>query len=142
MRRAYIASPFFNDRELSQVEGIKRILVDLGFEFYSPKDDAGILLPDATPQQRAAVVEENRRAIRDCDFVVCNTARKDIGSVWEAGYADGVGKPVVYFAEGLPGLFNVMLSETGIAVCTDLDDLRSYLRSIFPARRRYHGSIQ
>jgi hypothetical protein len=38
-------------------------------------------------------------------------------------------KPIVYFSAGLPpgAQFNLMLAQSGVAVCTSLEDLGSYL---------------
>ena len=48
------------------------------------------------------------------------TDEKDIGTIWEAGYAYGIGKEVVYYAETLGNNpFNIMLSESGVGIFKD-----------------------
>ena len=52
------------------------------------------------------------------------TDEKDIGTIWEAGYAYGIGKEIVYYAETLGNNpFNVMLGKSGIGIFTNHNDL-------------------
>jgi nucleoside 2-deoxyribosyltransferase len=37
-----------------------------------------------------------RQQIRDCAFVIADLTHKNNGAYWEAGYAEGLGKPVIY----------------------------------------------
>ena len=51
------------------------------------------------------------------------TDEKDIGTIWEAGYAYGIGKEIVYYAETLgDNPFNVMLGKSGIGIFTKYND--------------------
>jgi hypothetical protein len=45
----------------------------------------------------------------------------------ECGYATALKKPIVYFCQGLTGTFNLMLSRSGIKVCTTFEQLEDYL---------------
>ena len=58
-----------------------------------------------------------------------NTRDKDIGTIWEAGYAYSFNKPIVYFCAGLSegAKFNLMLARSGIKVCTSFEQLEDYL---------------
>lgn len=50
---------------------------------------------------RAAGVIDNimREKIRDAAFVLVDLTHDNSGAYWEAGYAEGLGKPVVYLCE-------------------------------------------
>ena len=125
--KVYIASPFFNPKQIDQVEFIKESLTQLGYEYFSPKDYF-VLDPNATAEDRTRIFDVNVEKIEWADFILCNTESKDLGTIWEAGFSYGIGKPVVFFAEGLPeGKFNVMLSEAGVSVNTTRDQLQEYL---------------
>tara|TARA_Y100000310_G_scaffold161731_2_gene161651 strand:- start:269 stop:706 length:438 start_codon:yes stop_codon:yes gene_type:complete len=144
--KVYIASPFFNPKQIDQVEFIKETLTHTGYEYFSPKDFF-VLKPDATQEDRKRIFDVNVEKIKWADFVLCNTEAKDIGAIWEAGYAFGIGKPVVFFAEGLPdGKFNVMLSEAGLAVNTTRQQLTEYLKTSTSAgyliQETYTGNTQ
>ena len=86
--------------------------------------------------------------MEECDWMLCNTRNKDMGSIFEAGYFHNLGKPIVYFCAGLPEgtQFNLMLAASGEAVCTSLDDLGNYLNfckeSGSIVSRRYGGKIE
>ena len=126
--KVYIASPFFNPKQVEQVEFIKSTLTKLGYEYFSPKDYF-VLDPNATAADRKRIFDVNVEKIEWADFVLCNTEAKDLGTIWEAGFSYGIGKPVAFFAEGLPeGKFNVMLSEAGTSVSTTREQLTQYLK--------------
>ena len=128
--KVYIASPFFNPKQIDQVEFMKNALTVTGHEYFSPKDYF-VLNPNATQEDRQRIFDVNCEKIQWADFVLCNTEAKDLGTIWEAGYAYGINKPVVFFAEGLPeGKFNVMLSEAGKSVNTDREQLIDYLERV------------
>ena len=40
-----------------------------------------------------------RIKIRDCKFMICDLTHDNNGAYWEAGYAEGLGKPVIYICE-------------------------------------------
>ena len=63
------------------------------------------------------------------NFLLVNTRDKDIGTIWEAGFAFAHQKPIVYFCAGLPegAKFNLMLARSGVKVCTSFEDLEDYL---------------
>ena len=129
----YIASAFFNPKQVEQVEYMKQALTEAGHEYFSPKDFF-VLNPNATQEDRTRIFDVNWEKIQWADFVLCNTEAKDLGTIWEAGYSYGIDKPVVFFAEGLPdGKFNVMLSEAGSSVNTTREQLQDYLSRVYDA---------
>ncbi len=49
---------------------------------------------------RAGVIDNIMRAqIRDAAFVIVDLTHDNAGAYWEAGYAEGLGKPVIYICE-------------------------------------------
>jgi len=49
---------------------------------------------------RAGVIDNLMRAqIRDSAFVIVDLTHDNSGAYWEAGYAEGLGKPVIYICE-------------------------------------------
>lgn len=119
----YLASPFFKDSQIQREEAVKNALRDIGYTVYSPREN-GILTPDATDQVRTKIFKENCEAIQKSHSILAITDEKDIGTIWEAGYAYGIGKEVVYYAETLgDNPFNVMLGKSGIGIFTKYKDL-------------------
>lgn len=119
----YLASPFFKDTQIRREDEVKNILRYNGYTVYSPKEN-GVLTPDATDEVRTKIFKENCEAIQKSRRILAITDEKDIGTIWEAGYAYGIGKEVVYYAETLGNNpFNVMLGKSGIGIFTNHNDL-------------------
>jgi nucleoside 2-deoxyribosyltransferase len=132
---------------LEELENIKAALDDLGLDYFSPKDE-NLCSPDADENFQDQVFNGNIRGMEECDWMICNTRNKDMGSIFEAGYFHKLGKPIVYFCAGLPAgaQFNLMLAASGLSVCTSLGQLKSYLRDCVGNNElislRYEGKIE
>ena len=140
----YFASPFFNPDQVEREERMIKHLRDLGFRVFSPKE-ACHLNPKADARMRELVFSENCNAINKSRAVFAVTDGKDMGTIWEAGYAYGTRKPVIYFAETLGNnTFNLMLAESGRDVYLSQDEVTygSLLESLRGAKRRYRGDIE
>jgi nucleoside 2-deoxyribosyltransferase len=79
--------------------------------------------------------------------VVVDTTDKDPVSIATAGYAYAKGLRVLYYAPGLPegAQFNLMLAKSGVAVCTNSEDLAACLDSLDQDsswKRPYAGLIE
>lgn len=62
--------------------------------------DLGYRLVDMRDMARAGVIDNiMRMLIRDAAFVVVDLTHGNQGAYWEAGYAEGLDKPVVYICE-------------------------------------------
>ena len=130
MKKIYLASGWFNPvqaEELSQLENI----FDTRSEHFALASPRRIFVcpPDAPEFVQLQTFEGNLSHIRSSDFLVVNTRDKDIGTIWEAGYAHACKVPIVYFCAGLPegAKFNLMLARSGIKVCTSFEQLEDYL---------------
>ena len=148
MKKCYIASGWFSDLWLEELETIKTTLDRLCLDYFSPKDE-NLCEPDSDADFQDQVFEGNIRGMEECDWMICNTRNKDMGSIFEAGYFHKLGKPIVYFCAGLPkgAKFNLMLAASGITVCTSIDELREYLSGCLQygnglVEKRYAGFIE
>ena len=64
------------------------------------RDAIGFDLVDLRNVSRAGVIDNILRAqIRDAAFVLVDLTHDNAGAYWEAGYAEGLGKPVIYLCE-------------------------------------------
>lgn len=64
------------------------------------KEDIGYDLVDMRDVARAGVIDNIMRTqIRDAAFVIADLTHDNPGAYWEAGYAEGLGKPVIYICE-------------------------------------------
>jgi hypothetical protein len=78
----------FGDAELDKV-------VDVCFRGAVAR--TGYALRRATDEQRAGLIDDQMRvSIRTARFVLADLTHANNGAYWEAGFAEGLGKPVIY----------------------------------------------
>lgn len=135
--KVYFASPWFNLDQLEREERVKGRLRELGFNVWSPKENSS-LSPITDPVIREKIFSANVEHIKSCDIIFAITDGKDMGTIWEAGFANGInevsknmfgriGKQIiiVYYCESLGpnGQFNLMLAQSGDITITKFEDL-------------------
>ena len=129
--RIYFASPWFTPEQEEREERLKAKLRSLGFDVHSPKETA-VCGAISDPETRKAIFDGNIQAITNADIVFAITDGKDMGTIWEAGYAYGLNDAhptypkikIVYYCETLGnGLFNLMLAQSGDIVITKFEDV-------------------
>jgi nucleoside 2-deoxyribosyltransferase len=129
-RKIYLASGWFNPTQAEELTQLEKIFDDR-HEFFDLASPRRIFVcpPDAPKDVQLHTFEGNLEHIESADFLVVNTRDKDIGTIWEAGYAYANDVPIVYFCAGLPegAKFNLMLARSGIKVCTSFEQLENYL---------------
>lgn len=123
----YIAAPFFNDEQIQRVERVKKLLSQLNWSFFSPKDESNLLFEE-NKENQTKVFDLNIKAIEKAKVLVVITNGKDTGTMFEAGFAFGKGKQIIYLYEGGQS-FNLMLSNSGIAT-TSIDELEAILSKL------------
>ena len=120
--KLYGAGPWFSSEQDERELRVKAKLRELGFEVFSPRE-ASSLPKDASVEDQEEVFRVDIEGILDADAVFAITNGKDMGTIFECGYAYAKGIPVFYFAEGLTGQFNLMLARSGKKAYTNLDDV-------------------
>lgn len=130
MKKIYLASGWFNQVQEEELTNLEKIFDERKehFELASPRR-IFVCPPNASKEVQDETFSGNLHHIETSDFLVVNTRDKDIGTIWEAGYAYAYNKPIVYFCAGLPkgAKFNLMLARSGIKVCTSFQELEDYL---------------
>lgn len=62
--------------------------------------EAGYELERVSDRPRAGVIDQVMRVkLRDAPFVIADLSHDNNGAYWEAGFAEGLGKPVIYLCE-------------------------------------------
>ena len=140
----YIASGWFNEAQAQDLENIKKVLTELKLTFFSPKDECKID-SSASIEKRNEVFNLNLTSINDCTILISNPRDKDMGTVFETGYAYANSIPILYYHDQ-PKRFNLMLSQSGVAVSTSPEDLKGVLKELFfnnsSYTRPYTGDIE
>jgi nucleoside 2-deoxyribosyltransferase len=124
--KVYLASGWFTPKAAEEVEALENLLGELGLNVASPRK-IFVCPPNAPLDVQKDTFKGNVEHIRTADFVLCNTRDKDMGTIFEAGVAFNANVPIVYFAQGLTGNFNLMLAQSGVKVTSSYDELRNYL---------------
>ena len=138
----YLASPFFNEEQIDRIERVEKILSEQeDYKTFSPRKEI-VLHPDSSEEDRDHAFNKNIENLSNCDLVVCITDGKDIGTIWEAGYAFGNGKKILYFCETLNGNpFNVMLAKSAYGIATSIEQLEEMFET-GNLNNKYEGKIQ
>lgn len=92
LKRAHISSKFaffarrFNNADLDRLFNacLHQAVLETGYELRPATQHAGLI---------DAVIEDE---IRRCRFVVADLSDANDGAYWEAGFAEGLGKPMIY----------------------------------------------
>ena len=130
MKKIYLASGWFNPIQAEELTSLESIFDSRSdhFELASPRR-IFVCPPNAPKEVQDETFNGNLHHIETADFLLVNTRDKDIGTIWEAGYAFAFKKPIIYFCAGLPegAKFNLMLARSGIKVCTSFEQLEEYL---------------
>lgn len=109
----YIAGPFFNDDQVKVIQRIEMLLKDKGINYFSPRSE-GVLLDLNEVDRQAAkhdIYLKNVEMICECDHMIAVIDDRDIGTIWEMGYATALQIPVTTMSNKDYGL-NVMLAES------------------------------
>lgn len=135
----YLASPFFNDEQLERVNFVNTKLRELGYKVWSPSHDGKIVKPREGLNIQKRIFNLNCIMIRQAKYVFAITDGKDVGTIFECGYAFGKHIPIIYFAETLKdGKFNLMLAQSGIKVILKREDLNDKLLEF----EKFNGEIE
>lgn len=132
--KIYLASPFFNEEELKNVEAAEQILRQRGFTVFSPRENEVRDESRFTQAWSMATFANDRRFIDWADVVVMlyYGGYSDSGTAWECGYAYATHKPVIVVHFG--GTSNLMVHE-GCHANISLEDLEAYDFDKMPAVR-------
>ena len=87
--RAFMAMEFNNDRINKAYEEFKDAVKSTGFKLFNLQEEPKPGLID----------NRLRTEIRNCEFLLADLTQGNNGAYWEAGFAEGLGKPVIYLCE-------------------------------------------
>ena len=138
--KIYLASPFFNEKELENVKIAEKILTERGFSLFSPRLNE--VRTDENTQQSWWSKEtfmNDKKFIDWADVVVMlyYGGYSDSGTAWECGYAYGTNTPVVVVQLGEDS--NLMVHE-GCHSNITLEELKTYYFEMLPAKP-YKGKM-
>ena len=119
--KVYISSGWFDKKQRKCLDILETYLQkNENFEVYSPRLNLK-LESTATMAERKKCFAENLKHIRQADLIVSSIEGKDMGTLWENGYAFALGKKIIYtwFTAPKDKKINLMLSMSGIKTFTN-----------------------
>ena len=123
--RIYLASPFFNDKEVDYVNQVEEILKEKNQTVFSPMRNQYDHLKSGSRHWSVEIFRNDVKFIDWSEIVVAiyHGNYSDSGTAWELGYAYGTNKPVIVVHVGENS--NLMVHEGGHANIT-LEELKDY----------------
>ena len=144
--KIYFAGGWFTPAQEEEHTRIGKFLESYkDFEIFNPRY-AGNLNTGKETEHTNQVLLNNCNAIDNADLIIAITDYKDMGTLWECGYAYAKKKPIIYYCETLGDKpFNLMLAKTG-NVAKNITDLNKLLKSdkinIFKQIYSFDGLIE
>ena len=108
----YLAGPFFNMAQLWLIDEARAALRGMGLKVFSPFHDVGVGKSQDVAPKDIEALKNSRALLAVIDGV-------DTGTVFEAGYARALDKPVIAFSQSTPEEPLKMISGTGCEVVPD-----------------------
>lgn len=90
MKKIYLASPFFNEKEIERMSKVLEILREKNLDVFAPYENQHKELEFGTQEWRDTVFKSDVNGIDTCDMVVSIISQgnySDSGTAWELGYA-------------------------------------------------------
>lgn len=126
--KIYLASPFFNEREIENISQAVEILKRKGYEVFVPMEHDVENKENLTnPQWAEEIFKIDRNGIDNSDVVVLlyGGMYSDSGTAWECGYAYAKGKKVVVCCYNIEQT-NLMIVNGCHAFLNSIDALLDY----------------
>lgn len=149
MYDVYLAGPFFNEHQIEVIAGIEDLMDEFAMGYFSPRW-CGMIDDKSTDIEKRAIFHKDIESIQNSRYVFAITDGKDMGTLFECGYAFANNVPIVYIALDLKGPFNLMLAKSALRVVRSMDELRKMLcesvkekgRHIVIKHKDYEGEIE
>jgi hypothetical protein len=132
----------FNAREINQLfeDHLRQAVAQTGFELRTTRGD----------HQTAGLIDNRMRVeIRTSRFVICDLSDGNRGAYWEAGFAEGIGRPVFYICSAethdsvdrntrphFDAAHQVIVKSNPADPGPALEELKALIRATLPAEAR------
>ena len=127
-KRVYLASPFFNERQVFLMEKVRDILRAKGLEVFVPNEHQNDHLKFGSIEWREATFSSDVKGIYTADVVVAIIDEgnySDSGTAWEIGYAFAKNIPVIVVNTS-GNTINLMIADSLRALVTSFEELEAY----------------
>ena len=104
--KVYIAGPFFSKEQKETINKIERLLKARDTHFYSPMRDG--VIGEMEKPNFDLIYKNNVDNVADCTTMIAVIDDRDMGTIFEMGYAAALGKDIITYSSKDYGL-NVMI---------------------------------
>lgn len=133
LKKIYIASPLFNDKEKKRINKVVQYLRKRGHEVISPME---FTVPNAwdisNKEWAKAVFDHDMEGLDTADIVVCiyDGLMSDSGTAWEVGYACAKRRRVIALVAD-PSIKQSLMVINGVDVVAPFDDFEKLFLKFF-----------
>lgn len=148
--KIYCAGPFFNEAQLKTIEAVESVIALHDVDIFKPRNGAASAKKlnldigagkDPSPETRKGVFRDNVDNIDDADLIVAVIDGRDIGTIFEIGYACKAGVPVMTYTDLGFGM-NLMLAESVLAHCKGSKQLNDALSMFIRHKQAGHVDLK
>lgn len=104
---AYIAGGWFSPEQEKALDELEGFIKKHFKHYFSPREHN-----NAKGQKLEDIFQKNIQALDNADIIIASTIGKDMGTLWECGYAYARELQVIYYAPGIEKV-NLMLAKSG-----------------------------
>ena len=116
-KKVYIAGGWFSDAQLTALKELEELYPEK--VCYRPRLDTNL------DMGWDKIFQDNLKYLEECEIVIASTIDKDMGTLWECGYAYAKNKTIVYYTPGISKP-NLMLGKSGV-ICQTIQQIKTYL---------------
>lgn len=122
MPKIYVAGGWFSDEQVEALDDLEYVVqLCSRYSNFMPRHmNLGV-----EGVNWDSIFKENIKHLNNSSLVVASTVGKDMGTMWECGYAYAKNIPIVYYTPGIDKP-NLMLGKSGI-ICKTKKELMEYL---------------
>ncbi|MGF7535444.1 nucleoside 2-deoxyribosyltransferase [Bacillus mexicanus] len=139
-KRIYLASGWFNETQEKRLSIAEKVLREMGFDVFSPREHQFSEYIYNTQPWRDVVFKNDVDNVKSADLVFAIYDETDSGTMFEIGLAYAIGKPIFIFHEK-EEYCNLMISESLIAYFKTWEEVKSYNWKTCPLIR-FEGQVE
>jgi nucleoside 2-deoxyribosyltransferase len=139
--KIYLAGGWFSENMLKAITEMEEVLDSLPIAYFNPRK-ANLAECDDNITKLDYIFKKNVEEIDNCNLVIASTVDKDMGTIWETGYAYAKNKPIIYYNPFMESRekFNLMLARSGLGICINKSELFDFLNNLI--KYEYKGNIE
>lgn len=103
----YIAGGWFSPEQEKALDELEGFIKKHFKQYFSPREHN-----NSKGQKLEDIFQKNIQALDNADIIIASTIGKDMGTLWECGYAYARELQVIYYAPGIEKV-NLMLAKSG-----------------------------